>query len=684
MVDASGNKSSCSQTIRFFRPTLADVDLPESYDGNSAPFFSCTAVYPTPEWINNAGLEGTPTVFDQTEGCNIGWTYTDERIDVCDGTYKILRHWTIIDWCTNVVLHHTQIIKVVDDIKPVMTCPANLTVSTDPFNCCATVDLPDIFVEDACSRINNVRAMVTTFDPDNLEQTAVYTVPGTLNTFHENNIWDRDTLAKFGIVQSCLPLGTHTVMYTAEDDCGNVANCVFQLVVADLIPPEVSCVTVTQVGLSADSMAIIPAISLNSGTYDNCSPVMFKARRVDFNECQDNVFYHDSLTFCCADIGTVVMVELRAWDVILPAGDVAPNFLDANANSCMVSVLVEDKVKPTCVPPPHVTVSCENFDPTLWAYGFATSIDNCCLDTITATKNITQFDTTCNRGTIVRTFRVSDCSGNTPPCTQRIQVTYGQNYYLKLPDDKVVYSCNGAPNAFGAPSFYGEDCELIGVSYNDVYFTLVPDACYKIERTWTIINWCTYLPDETCIEVPNPNPSFISNDPANVRAPILSPPNTPVPWAPTIIKINPTDPLPTNYSDIWDANANCYRYKQIIKVLDIQDPVFDECPASPVEFCDYTANDSLLWNFDYWWDNTLQTHDLCEGPADLKVTALIPAPVPISASVSCCSSTWIMMAKWNPLSAVPTRRPPERFTTTISIHSIMGVARYASSSRIFL
>jgi len=622
VTDASGNKSACTQTIRFFRPTLADVDLPVSYDGNLAPYFSCGAVYPTPEWINGIGLEGTPTVFEQAEGCNIGWTYTDERIDVCDGTYKILRHWTIIDWCTNVVLPYTQLIKVVDDVKPVLACPVNLTVSTDPFNCCATVDLPDIFVEDACSRINNVRAMVTTFDPDNLQQIATYAVPGTLATFHENNIWDRDTLAKFGVVQSCLPLGTHTVMYTAEDDCGNVATCMFQLVVADLVPPEVSCVTVTQVGLTADSMAIIPAISLNSGTYDNCSPVAFKARRVEFNECQDNIFYHDSLTFCCADIGTIVMVELRAWDVVLPAGDVAPNFLDARANSCMVSVLVEDKVKPTCVPPAHVTVSCENFDPTLWAYGFATSVDNCCLDTITTTKNLTQFDTTCNRGTIVRTFRVSDCAGNTSSCTQRIQVTYRQNYFLKLPDDKVVYSCNGAPNAFGTPTFYGEDCELLGVSYNDVYFTLVPDACYKIERTWTIINWCTYLPDEPCIEVPNPNPSFISNDPANIRAPILSPPNTPVPWAPTIIKINPTDPLPTNFSDIWDPNANCYRYKQIIKVLDIQDPVFAECPTSPVEFCDYTPNDPLLWNFDYWWDNTLQTHDLCEGPADLKVTAL--------------------------------------------------------------
>jgi hypothetical protein len=37
--------------------------------------------------------------------------------------------------------------------------------------------------------------------------------------------------------------------------------------------------------------------------------------------------------------------------------------------------------------------------------------------------------------------------------------------------------------------------------------TVVPDACYMIERTWSIINWCTYNPNAGCINVPNPNPN---------------------------------------------------------------------------------------------------------------------------------------------------------------------------------
>jgi hypothetical protein len=46
------------------------------------------------------------------------------------------------------------------------------------------------------------------------------------------------------------------------------------------------------------------------------------------------------------------------------------------------------------------------------------------------------------------------------------------------------------------------------------------------------------------------------------------------------------------------------------------------CPASPVEVCDLTPNDPLLWNKSYWWeDATINSHDLCEAPTDLCITA---------------------------------------------------------------
>jgi hypothetical protein len=34
-----------------------------------------------------------------------------------------------------------------------------------------------------------------------------------------------------------------------------------------------------------------------------------------------------------------------------------------------------------------------------------------------------------------------------------------------------------------------------------------------------------------------------------------------------------------------------------------------------------TANDAQLWNEMYWWDNANQSHDLCEAPSDICLTA---------------------------------------------------------------
>ena len=41
-------------------------------------------------------------------------------------------------------------------------------------------------------------------------------------------------------------------------------------------------------------------------------------------------------------------------------------------------------------------------------------------------------------------------------------------------------------------------------------------------------------------------------------------------------------------------------------------------------FCDLTPNDPLLWNDMYWFDPVIGMHDLCEGPADLCITATDP------------------------------------------------------------
>jgi hypothetical protein len=623
-------------------------------------------------YLNTGATAPSTTGFPSINGFSIGQGgmctasigYTDQRLEICPGSYEIIREWVVRNTClplssTNPTTHK-QIITVGDLGGPVFACPAAVTVSTDPLTCCSTAALPDMLISEGCSNIINLEAKVTGTNASN-GNIITFTVPGHLGDFAGNNYWNPDTLAIFDYTQ-CLPLGTYSVRYKASDECANTSYCFFELTVADLVPPVASCDQTTTVAVGTDDpsdcytpadgctgagVTWVKASTFNDGSSDNCHDVKLTIRRMapysdGINNLNHNPCYPggasefdvataelDSIKFYCCEVGTTQTVILRVYQIddngnFVPGIDGTPLF-----NECMVQVEVQDKIKPICQAPANVTVTCEQFDPSLWLYGKASVLDNCCLDEtkefqgqcgLTHTVNYAQFDTVCNKGTITRTFRAFDCHGQSSQCTQRVVVTYEQDYYVKFPNDVIVTTCDGT-GVYGEPTFYGEDCELLGVSHEDEIFTVVPDACFKIERNWKIINWCTFNPNANCINVPNPNPNAIANHPTNLPGPIVSPIQTVGdPWKSTIVKINSTDASTTNYSTFYDANANCYTYKQIIKIIDTQDPVV-ECPASPVTVCDITANDAALWNESYWWDNANQTHDLSDAPSDICITA---------------------------------------------------------------
>jgi len=673
--DASGNTSTCIQRIDLLRPALTDVVMPPDYDGIDAPFFLCgTGIpfvngrpNPTPDYIEGLGLQGYPWIFGQIDGCSINYEYHDWPIEVCDGTVKYRREWTVIDWCIGDGFIYNQILKVVDDEGPTFNCPANLTVSTDPFACCATINLPDVIVTDNCSRLNKISGMIVV--RDQYTNTVINMVPigGSLTDFPGNNWWNRDTLAAFGWAP-CLPIGTHTVTYVAEDDCGNTSECNFNVIVRDYVPPVAACDETTTISIGIDDpfdcygpagppnqgpdaldacefagVTWVKATTFDDGSYDNCNGVKFTIRRMaPYSDCINNlnqvngrlpcndifpdfpseferaISEQDSIKFYCCEVGSIQTIILSVYQVDINGNIQVGQDGTPIKNECMIQVEVQDKLKPACIPPGPVTVNCENFDPSLWAYGKPVVADNCCLDTslvyqgqcgLTHTVNYSLFDTVCNRGTITRTFRAWDCHGFSSQCTQRVFVTYEQDYFIKFPNDVIVTVCDGT-GVYGEPIFFGEDCELLGVSFEDEIFTVVPDACYKIERTWTIINWCTY----------NPNPNPITNHPTNLPGPTVSECGTLPPWAPTVVKINPGPELATNFCTFWDADANCYKYKQIIKIIDNQKPtgtyVVPDCSNQNW----LTPNHAQLWNEMYWWNNGLQTHDLCEEPTDLCIT----------------------------------------------------------------
>jgi protocatechuate 3,4-dioxygenase beta subunit len=663
VTDAWGNQSSCSQTIVITKFDLADIVWPaDAVVDCETAYLNSSAT--APDATGRPSINGAP--IGQGGFCSASVGYTDARLEICTGSYEIYRTWLVANTClaagpSNPV-SHIQRIRVRDFGGPTFACPPSVVVSTDAFSCCSTAALPDMLISEGCSHIIDLEAKVTGVDPAN-GNIITFTVGGHLEDFAGNNYWNPDTMAVFDYTQ-CVPLGTYQVRYKASDECGNTSYCFFDLTVADLVPPVASCDQTTTVAVTGDDpsdcytpadgcegagVAWEKATSFNDGSYDNCHQVKFTVRRMaPYSDCINNLSHDpcypngmseydlataelDSLKFYCCEVGSTQTVILRVYQV-----DVNGNFVpgvdgEPLYNECMVQLEVQDKVKPVCQAPANVTTTCEAFDPSLWLYGKAEVLDNCCLDTtkvyqeqcgLTHTVSYTQFDTLCNKGTITRTFRAFDCHGQSSQCTQRIVVTYEQDYYVRFPNDVIVTVCDGTGN-YGEPTFYGEDCELLAVSFTDEIFTVVPDACFKIERTWNVINWCTYNPNLTplCIDVPNPNPNATTNHPTNLPGPIVSPIQTVGdPWKSTIVKVLPSDAQATNYSIYYNANANCYRYKQIIKIIDTQDPVA-QCPASPVTVCDLTANDAQLWNASYWWDNGNQSHDLCEAPSDICLTA---------------------------------------------------------------
>ncbi|MBL7829306.1 MAG: hypothetical protein JNJ57_21905, partial [Saprospiraceae bacterium] len=605
-VDAAGNVATCGQAIYFVRRHLSDLTFPAD------TVLDCSQTNTTPTatgapYLTEYGVNFS--IYPNEGYCEFSTVFTDELVESCDGSKKILREWTVFEDCPLTgepeYLSRTQLIKILDTKGPQFICPPADTVSIDPQTCCAKVDLPDVYVSDNCSRINRFEAIIQTFDVWTQDSTGTFGQYAALSTFPNNNLWHPDTLAVFGLTE-CLPPGTHHVTYKALDDCGNERKCSFELVVNDQVPPIIACDTYTKVALTDQGLAEVFASTFDNGSYDYCCPIQLVAARMD-GDCDgfDDEF-DPSVWFCCSDIGDTIRVVMRAYD----CGD--------QYDECMVQVIVEDKIRPVCLVEPKIDVECAFFDPTLETYGYAESEDNCCTDEITVNVNYNQFDSICNRGTIVRTFRAFDCAGNSSQCTQRIITHYKQYFYLKMPDDKIVNSCDGT-GSYGEPLIHFEDCELIGLSYEDEVFTVVPEGCYRIDRHWKIINWCTYNPNGGCIKIPNPDIS--QQRPFILPGPIISPIGTTGPWAPTITLVNPGDPAVTNYGIFWDQNANCYEYKQMILIFDIKDPVLEGCSPALKQVCDFTDNHGALWNESYWWDPITLSHNLCEGPVDCSLTA---------------------------------------------------------------
>ncbi len=516
--DEAGLTAGCTQEITLRKPTLADVTLPpftaylecdESFptDGNGNPSPTVTG-YP---FLQTAfGVED----LDQTY-CNLAASYADqERIEVCEGTYKLVREWTVLDWCApGASFIYTQIIKVGDFTGPAISCPTvdydwdgqpdPLVIPTGPFDCSAAFEAPLPTVTDNCSSFSILTEVITDVQVDVTNQYG-QVVGQETKTIVVATIAPGQPRFLSGI-----PKGQHRFRYTVQDDCGNesVAECPFT--VADNIEPTAICDDDLNISVANQGLARVYAADIDEGSWDNCGAVRLEVRRlvkVDADCNPVTPFYTpwgEFVEFNCCDAGQTATIELRVWDDANHNGVFGGWYGDGpdaadQSNLCWLEVMVEDKIDPVCVAPHAASIDCDalpaDFDPQdtiqlQLLFGTASAQDNCLSKPEELTPVVNLDD--CGFGTIVRRFRATDNYGNvsTNSCQQLVTVNEVHDYEIKFPRDAEA-NC-GAP-VVDTIETHEIGCDLLAVSVEDEFFSASGDECYKIFRTYRVINWCEY------------------------------------------------------------------------------------------------------------------------------------------------------------------------------------------------
>jgi len=78
-----------------------------------------------------------------------------------------------------------------------------------------------------------------------------------------------------------------------------------------------------------------------------------------------------------------------------------------------------------------------------------------------------------------------------PNCSQTLTLqAVSDQIIIDFPEDK-MYMCK-EDIVTDKPTWSSGPCDVLGYNISETIFEVAPDACYKIYRKYTVINWCTY------------------------------------------------------------------------------------------------------------------------------------------------------------------------------------------------
>jgi len=269
------NDIICPINLTALNP-LGDFSLDCQIDSHPD---SIAAFFDDPDTPVNEGMPyAYPHIMDGSKfsaikalSCNIGVSFEDQILPLCgSGSFaskRILRTWTILDWCTSEASFCIQTLEFTDKEGPtVYELPTSINASTQPWLCAANINLPIPQFDDVCGIVTSVGYVLK-----------------------ENNI---EVSSGSGFSISSLAVGNYDLYYVATDDCGNTSEFgPIPVTVLDDAPPvavsdDQIVISLTGSATDGNGVAKLFANSVDNGSYDICGPIHFEIRRDEDLDCQ--------------------------------------------------------------------------------------------------------------------------------------------------------------------------------------------------------------------------------------------------------------------------------------------------------------------------------------------------------------------------------------------------------------
>ena len=442
--------------------------------------------------LKNGQFIPTDTIPLSTEEYICGYILTSNNLEVptVECGRKLFRYWSVVDWCSpevGLTPVDTQFIKYTDKKAPEFIDGAGTPqiLNVGVFDCAYDItNLPMPAATDNCStpsvRLDNVFRV---------EDGALTLIPTALHT--------------------ALDVDSFYIRWIAADECleQEINDTLMQLVVIkDITRPTAICTDQLNISIGSN-VAIIDTGDVDLGSYDACGILKREISR-------DGVNFGPTVAFSCEDIKDTIQVTFRVTDI------------HGNVNSCWFMVLPEDKLKPVCTPfalgtsdangdnmgnTANVNIDCNDYKvaaivdrkkPTaveLAAIGglLPAPKDNCTeVENIELTPIVLQIGS-CGQDIYQRRWIARDIWGleSADTCTQTISINAVEDWTITFPED-LALTCPMSPSITDSVEVISGQCDRLAISSESQMFDVVEGACFKVIKTYHIINWCTYNPGD--------------------------------------------------------------------------------------------------------------------------------------------------------------------------------------------